>query len=334
MIIKKNAIVLLAIAVITGCTTGKVGCHWEPLQWASPGAPPAIWHDKDFLAAQQAGSTCDWSRVVGFAETLIERYPNEGVAHFLLGNAYLEQLQYENALPPLRRATGLDPGSVQPWFELGLAATSVSNSEESVTAFRKAAELNPSQPVIWKRLAEGLRIQNKNGEAIEAYRHALDITPNDAELWFELGRVMNQMGWTDGVIQALQRSLSINPDGKHPTTRILLGHALIQQGKNHEAESVFRQGIRIEPQNAELWVYLGATLFNQGKREEAIKACRRSTDLNHAGAAVWYLLAAVYQDNGMEEETNEALKQLKRLDPEAAKQFEAMQQEASPAQAP
>ncbi|ACK71346.1 Tetratricopeptide TPR_2 repeat protein [Gloeothece citriformis PCC 7424] len=80
------------------------------------------------------------------------------------------------------------------------------------------------------------------------------------------------------------------------------GNAAQNEGNFTEAERIFRQVIKINPNNADAYRYLGIALRNQGKLEEAIAAYNTAIEINPNYAEVYNNLGvALYYQGKLEE---------------------------------
>lgn len=82
--------------------------------------------------------------------------PNLAVAHYDLGDMYLNSGRYPDAIEPLSTAIRLDPGMKSAYSLLGFAFMTNENYEESINAIMKAIQLDPDSPSLKNKLLNSL----------------------------------------------------------------------------------------------------------------------------------------------------------------------------------
>lgn len=106
------------------------------------------------------------------AETIFKRIltvePENANAHFDLGNTYLIQKKYNEALNHYKEAKtlGLDGGMDSYYFNLSLCYVGLGNNKEAIVYLEKCISLNPAYPDI-KSLLELIKEAYKNGDKLE-----------------------------------------------------------------------------------------------------------------------------------------------------------------------
>jgi len=150
-------------------------------------------------------------------------YPQNPLAHLLLGEAYfnksqflkaLQEFQKAAALAPrlgrafysigftyqtmgklseakgyLQRALALDPSLFLAAYQLGDILGAEGDYEESLRLLNKAIELNPDYAEAYLKMGEDYFRQKEYAEAEKYLKHAAQLQPDDAEAHFLLSRV-------------------------------------------------------------------------------------------------------------------------------------------------
>jgi len=96
------------------------------------------------------------------------------------------------------------------------------------------------------------------------------------------------------------------------------GKAAYDAGNYSQAETIFRQVIRINPQDANAYYNLGVVLYHQGKLEEAITNFRQAIQLDPKYANAYNNLGAALSDQGKLDEAIANYRQAIQLDPKYA----------------
>jgi tetratricopeptide (TPR) repeat protein len=126
----------------------------------------------------QAGSNADTKLQRDYYERLVRAYPRDERAHFLLGNAYFGQQNYDKAVAEYQRSVELAPDYAPAYNLLGYAQRAKEGYGESEAAFKKYIELIPSDPNPYDSYAELLMKMGRFDESIAMYRKALETDSN------------------------------------------------------------------------------------------------------------------------------------------------------------
>ena len=86
------------------------------------------------------------------------------------------------------------------------------------------------------------------------------------------------------------------------------GVAAGKRGDFSEAETIFRQVTKIDPNNFVVYYNLGLAQYSQGELEEAIASYQKAIEINPNNAVAYYNLGLALQNQG---ELEEAIKQYK-----------------------
>ena len=93
------------------------------------------------------------------------------------------------------------------------------------------------------------------------------------------------------------------------------GNQAQNEGRYREAESIWRQIISIDSNNAIAYFYIGLALRKQGKLEEAIAAYKKAIELDPNYATAYYNMGNALNRQGKLEEAIAAYKKALELDP-------------------
>lgn len=129
----------------------------------------------------------------------VERDPRRDEAWHLLGRAYLQQGNVEEAVNAFRTALARKPRASYA-VSLGKAMLSKQRTAEEDTrqqarqAFEQALDLEPSNPVALYELGRLLSQQEKLREARDLLTRAVKLEPDFYEAYYLLGRVYSRLG--------------------------------------------------------------------------------------------------------------------------------------------
>jgi tetratricopeptide (TPR) repeat protein len=104
------------------------------------------------------------------------------------------------------------------------------------------------------------------------WRHSIELYPDSAIARINYGIMLGQKGDRDGAIQQYLLGLETNPG--YADGHLVLGEALIRNGRLAEAAGHLQKAIRLRPYSARAYEDLGAILFRTGYREEGLAVFR------------------------------------------------------------
>jgi Tfp pilus assembly protein PilF len=193
-----------------------------------------------------------------------------------------------------------NPGAWAARNDLGviLAATNLPAAIEQFTASLKS---NPDNPDAHANLAQALALQGKSDQAEPEFRKALALKPLDAQVHRNFAVTLGQSGKQPEAVSHLQTALSIKPD---LPTQLELAQMFFQASDLREAETQYRQALRLDPDCLEALNNLGwllATASDDKLRDgaEAVHLAERAQRLPPAkGMCVAGTLAAAYAEAG------------------------------------
>jgi serine/threonine protein kinase/Tfp pilus assembly protein PilF len=257
----------------------------------------------------------------------IEGRPDHAPAHNNLGATLVEQGQYAAAAVAYRNALHHDPQLAEAMAGLGVvlcqqgqlargqalfakalardpnqpdAHNNLGNLlfhqgkfAEARSYFEKAIALRPLFPEAHHNLGQILRREGKLAEAVAEYRLAVDAKPDYALAHLSLAMALLEQGKFSEAVDACTRVLLLQPELEQFKTFLVLGEALVRQGKLPVAESVYREFLRHRPNSALGHHQLGQALSMQVKLPEAEAAFRKAGQLDPKYAQAYQNLGAV-----------------------------------------
>ena len=182
-----------------------------------------------------------WRRgsIYGVSESLwqdtVVRNPNAWVAHYNLGNAYLQ----------------------------------ANRTQDAVGEYQEAMRLRPDSMEVHNNLAFALLRAGQINDAIAQLEQVVRISPDSAEGHYNLGNACLQAGRVQDSIVHLERAVQLKPD--YAEARCMLGNALLQGGKPQDAIVHYEETVRLNPDYTEAHVNLGFALAQRGKFDEAVR---------------------------------------------------------------
>lgn len=139
-----------------------------------------------------------------YAQKAIALDPKLPLAHYLLGELYLSQLKYP----------------------------------EAVSELRKEMEINPGYAGVYYKLADAEMRLDKYEDAERLLQRSLWLDPNSTGPYILLGKVLEKKGEFELAARMLEHVLTMDPNNQLP--HYLLGQAYHQLGRNGDADREFK----------------------------------------------------------------------------------------------
>jgi tetratricopeptide (TPR) repeat protein len=226
-------------------------------------------------------------------EQFVQSNPGVGRAHWLLGGARLNTGDPTGAEHAVRTAIGLEPGNPSSLALLGEILGAQGRFPEAEASLRQALALEPrhvpaavnlaqvllaqhragdacqwvddfirtvrSTPALLMLRAQALLAMGDHARAIPAFQQAVAAAPADAKARLGLAVAFSDSGQHAAAENTIRDMLRAGLDGAEP--RFALARALLGQQRFEEAESEFRNAIRLRPAYLEAHVNLAETLW-------------------------------------------------------------------------
>jgi tetratricopeptide (TPR) repeat protein len=164
--------------------------------------------------------------------------------------------------------------------------------DEAVTAFDKAIKINPHNSETWNNKGIALYELNQSGEAITAFDKAIKINSQNSDAWYNKGLALYKLKEFNEAIKAYDKAIEINPQYSKAWNDE--GVALCNLNKSYEAIKLFDKAIEIDRRYSKAWNNKGLALNNLNKYDEAIKAYDKAIEINPHYSDAWYNRACIY----------------------------------------
>lgn len=247
--------------------------------------------------------------------------PGAAYAYNALGIAYLEQGQFDKAIPAFRDAFRRAQHWSYPLHNEALAHVETGDYQIAIRLYQQAMRLTPAYSYLPYNLGLIYQRINRRKDAEESYRKAMSLAPDSAEPYNALGTLRAAEGKNADAEKLYRDALQRNPDLLAARNNLA---TLLAAEPNRRAESLdlFRENLRRSPDYLPSRLGLAQTRADAGDLPGAIAEYRRVLAIKpgYLGArtALAGLLAKSGDSDGALAELREALKS----DPENAAIFE------------
>ncbi len=195
-------------------------------------------------------------------------------ARYLLGAVALALGEPGAAVPHLREALALEPGSDVAALDLCTALHGAGDAEAAMAAAREAAARHPGVADFHFILGNLLAEQGAHADAISRFEQALRLRPGHPETLHNLGVALHSAGRLADAAAALRESIALR--GSDARAHGALASVLIAQGRAAEAVAQAQEAVAHAPGDADAHNVLGNALQAQGLLDAAIARYRQA----------------------------------------------------------
>src|SRR5580658_1122328 len=199
----------------------------------------------------------------------------EGRQDFFQGRALLFDKKFPEAANLLEEAVRIDPGAAYGFNALGIAYLEQAQYDKAIPAFRDAVRRAQhwSYPLHNEALAYVETGDYRS--AIRAYQEAIRLTPQYSYLPYNLGLVYQRLNRRKDAEAAYMKAEMLAPNSAEPYNA--LGTLKASEGKRAEAEKLYQQALQKDPSLLAARHNLALLIVDQpGRRPEAIQLWRQN----------------------------------------------------------
>jgi tetratricopeptide (TPR) repeat protein len=225
-----------------------------------------------------------------------------------LGIAYLEQAQYDKAIPAFRDAVRRAQHWSYPLHNEALAFVETGDYRSAINAYQEAIRLTPQYSYLPYNLGLVYQRLNRRKDAEASYRKASSLAPNSAEPYNALGTLKASEGKRSEAEQLYRESLQKNPNllaARHNLALLLVA----EDKRRDDAISLWRENLQQSPDYLPSRLSLAETLAARGDNGNAIEEYRKILDAKPGYPAARLALAGLLANSGDTEGAVEELRQ-------------------------
>ncbi len=216
-----------------------------------------------------------WDQLVAMANDVTKRHPSNFFGWKALGKALLMSEKPLEALHPLTQLVKITPNDPDAQLDLAHAHHTLKHLEEAEKGYQRTLKLDPKSSTTHDKLGALYTEQGRFTEAEAEFRFALKLNPLFLLAHLNLGFAVDTLGRWSEAEAIYRRALEINPNLAE--THMRLGD-LIGRTANRRAEAILHleQAITLNPTDANLLVLLGNALMAEGRMGESHDVFRRA----------------------------------------------------------
>jgi tetratricopeptide (TPR) repeat protein len=234
----------------------------------------------------EAGANADTEKQREYYEQLVEAYPQDERAHFLLGNNYFGRQDYDKTLREYQKSIEIAPDFAPAYNILGYAYRQVGRYDDAEKAFKKYVELIPSDPNPYDSYAELLMKMGRFDESIALYRKALKTDPKFSPSYIGIASNLMYQGKHEAArAEAWKLHQAARNDADRRNALFTTAVTYADEGRLDEAlaelkkEYAVAEKINDAANMAGDAVAMGDVLLEAGKPEEARKLYEKALAL-------------------------------------------------------
>ena len=226
--------------------------------------------------------------------------PGNPDAFYNLGNVLKDAERWNEAISCYEKTLGLRAEYPEALNNLGICLMEVERYEHSEIVLSRAVSMQPDFAGAWLNLGNTFKEQDKLEQAIGSYRKAIEEKPDFADAYLALGIFLKEDGEVEEAIRSYRKAIEVKPD--FADAYLALGIVLKKGGEVEEAIRSYRKAIEVKPDFADVYLNLGNALKEEGEVEEAIRSYRKAIEVKPDFADVYLNLGIVLKGEGEVEE--------------------------------
>lgn len=232
-------------------------------------------------------------RLLEEAKALVEKFPNEPVPLLVLAEAYNLNKQWAEVLPIATQVLGSPDHQDEAHYLIASSYSAMQQSDRAVEHYRQAVLINPIFLRAWHSLGREMAMQDRLDDAIICFRKAIAVKRFKSDALQDLALALDMKGESKEAEALFQEYLRFNPN--HVSARTNYADLLRRAGRLSEARTQLQEALTLQPNSAPLHAQL-ASIHTLQKDSDAAqaqidKALEHSQELTADNAETWIFLA-------------------------------------------
>jgi tetratricopeptide (TPR) repeat protein len=236
----------------------------------------------------------------------IRRHPDHTDARRERGLALIQLGRPSQAIKELEALTKKEPQRDVNWYALGVAQLSAKQYVPAEASLRRAIALGPKRSDEHRDLGVVLAARGRTTEARAEYRKALALNPRDAATWVNLGNLQSRAGQPDSAWAAYVHATEADSSFA-PAYQAQLNW-LRQAGRENEMGSVYRDWVRVRPDDLDLRLEAVRYFNDHGRSDLSVELARDGVRRNRRSPDAHLILGMALESSG---ESRAALRELR-----------------------
>lgn len=227
----------------------------------------------------------------------VDQFKQDASIHMLAGNIFTHMAQYEQALSSYQKARQIDPANLKIKEELAYANHRLGHARAALALFQELDSEQPSnkEDESWAYLVAMGDCHMQLGEyhkAKRAFEKVSKIDRLNPHIWTWLAKTALSRNLFGDAEAYSDRALLLNDE--FSDAFMVKGYVAIQKKKYDQAGTWFRKVINLQSKNAEAYCFLGQSLQFLGKTSEAESCYRQALKIQPEDGLALTLLSRMH----------------------------------------
>lgn len=227
--------------------------------------------------------------------------PTDARAFAGLGNVYVDQGSFKDAVDSYKQAIKLNPEYKPAYLPLAFSLARLQRYEDAIKIYEDLKLQDPGNPEVFNNLAVAFNEKGRHREAITNSLRAIELLGDTGQAYAQGFQERNEL-----LSYAYKN----------------LGNAHNGLGEFDQAATALKRSTTIAPANAAAYFNLGVTLYSAKRFSEAVVAYREVLRLRPALPQALYNLGLTYVAINDQKSAREQYEALKTINSDLAKQLE------------
>lgn len=258
-------------------------------------------------------------------QELVKRQPLKWEVYYMLGGFFEENKDLPRAQANYEQALILNPKEQQLYLRLARLHLAQKHPEDAMKVLDRARDRfsgSARVPYFYGLIHSSRKDYAKSVESFEAAERMAKANEEqkdllDSSFYFFYGSACERGGQFDRAVQLFRDAIKLNPENDEACN--YLGYMFAEKNINlREAESLIKQALKAQPKNGAYLDSLGWVYYRLGRHIEALKhlGAASKTEAAKEDATVFEHLADVYIKLGKKKEAIEQLKKALQIEPD------------------
>lgn len=225
-----------------------------------------------------------------YFERAVALSPATAKYHYNLALILHQLGENERAVRELDEAIKLGSDNPQTYMYVARLYSELGRKDQAEAALQAALRQAPKDPVILSQMGDMLVAQGKWAPAIQVYRELYESSPKTqekAQALYNLGKVYVAVRDYKNAEKALEGAYQL--DMMNEDALVLLADAYVQNGQAHKSITLYKEALRLNPDNLKVLKGQAQLYLNLGELTEAESALKRLAEHpNRKGEDAYY----------------------------------------------
>ena len=211
-----------------------------------------------------------------YFERAVALAPANSKYHYNLALILHQSGENERAIRELDEAIKLGSENPQTYMYIARLFSELGKNAQAEEALRRALREAPKDPVILSQMGDMLVAQAKWAPAIQIFKELYENSPKTAEkaqALYNMGKVYLSLRDFKNAEKALEGAYQL--DMMNEDALVLLADAFVQNGQAHRAVTLYKESLRLNPDNLKVLKGQAQLYLNIGELTEAEVALKR-----------------------------------------------------------